>query len=199
MGEGSGREEEQLGDHGGLLFGSAAAREGHLAGVLSPAGSGALAFSHVLLRDSLYDALAPSRRALLHARAADRIEARGGPPALVARHLLAAGEETADAGRVARTVCRAAEAAVARHAADSAVEMIASARARLAGRLDEVTTLALDLADVDASMRLREGARENGRQDRARPADGERADRGEPRALARRRRVGRGGRARRSA
>jgi hypothetical protein len=31
--------------------------------------------------------------------------------------------------------------------------MIASARARLAGRLDEVTTLALDLADVDARMR----------------------------------------------
>src|SRR5262249_20754450 len=123
----------------------AAAREGHLAGVLSPAGPGALAFSHVLLRDSLYDTLAPSRRARWHARAADGVGARGGPPALVVRHLLAAGE-SADAGRVARTVCRAAEAAVARHAADSAVEMIASARARLAGRLDEVTTLALDLA-----------------------------------------------------
>jgi hypothetical protein len=131
----------------------AAVREGRLAGVLSPAGPGALSFSHVLLRDSLYDTLAPSRRALLHAHAADRFEARGGPPALVARHLLAAGE-VADAGRVARTVCRAAEAAVARHAPDSAVEMIASARARLAGRLDEVTTLALDLADVDASMRV---------------------------------------------
>jgi hypothetical protein len=130
----------------------AAAREGHLAGVLSPAGSDTLVFSHVLLRDSLYEALAASRRAFLHARAADRIEARGGPPALVARHLLAAGE-SADAGRVVRTVCRAAEAALARHAADSAIEMIASARARLAGRLDDVTMLALDLADVDASMR----------------------------------------------
>ena len=130
----------------------AAAHEGELGGVLSPAGTGALAFSHVLLRDALYDTLAASRRALLHARAADRLEVRGGPPALVARHLLAAGE-SADAGRVARTVCRAAEAAVARHAADSAVEMIASARARLAGRVDEITTLALDLADVDASMR----------------------------------------------
>jgi hypothetical protein len=130
----------------------AAAREGHLGGVLSPAGSGGLTFSHVLLRDSLYDTLAPSRRELLHARAAERIEARGGPPALVARHLLAAGE-SADAGRVARVVCRAAEAAIARHAADSAVELIATARTRLAGRLDEVTTLVLDLADVDASMR----------------------------------------------
>lgn len=129
----------------------AAAREGLVAGVLSPAGSEALAFSHLLLRDSLYDTLVPSRRGLLHVRAADGIEARGGPPALVARHLLAAGE-TADARRVALTVCRAAEAAVARHAADSAVEMIASARARLAGRLDDVTTLDLDLADVDASM-----------------------------------------------
>ena len=129
----------------------AAAREGQLAGVLSTAGAGALSFSHVLLRDSLYEALAPSRRALLHARAADAIEARGGPPALVARHLLAAGE-AADPGRVARTVCRAAEAAVARHAADSAVELMKAARARLAGRLDEATTLVLDLAEVDASM-----------------------------------------------
>jgi hypothetical protein len=130
----------------------AAAREGQLAGVLSSARGGALAFSHVLLRDSLYDTLTPSRRALLHVRAADRIEPRGAPPALVARHLLAAGE-TADAARVAGAVCRAADAAVARHAADSAVEMIASARLRLAGRLDETTTLMLDLAEVDASMR----------------------------------------------
>src|SRR5262249_3225732 len=93
----------------------------------------------------------PSRRALLHARAADRIEAQEGPPAIVAQHLLAAGE-AADAGRVARTVCRAAEAAVARHAADSAVEMIASARAPRGGRIAEATALMPDLAEVDATM-----------------------------------------------
>jgi hypothetical protein len=129
----------------------AAAREGQLAGVLSTAGSEALSFSHVLLRDSLYEALAPSRRALLHARAADAIEAQEGPPALVARHLLAAGE-AADPGRVARSVCRASEAAVARHAADTAIELMKAARARLTGRMDEATRLLLDLTEVEATM-----------------------------------------------
>lgn len=129
-----------------------AAREGQLAGVLSPAGRSTLVFAHVLLRDSLYETLAPSRRAALHVRAADGIEARGGSPALVAQHLLAAGE-AAEPGRVARTVCSAAEVAVTRHAADSAVEIIASARARLAGRLDGAMTLMLDLAELNATMR----------------------------------------------
>jgi hypothetical protein len=134
----------------------AAAREGQIAGILSPATAGAsrppLVFSHMLLRDSLYETLTPSRRDPLHARAASILEARGGPPALVAQHLLAAGD-AADAGRVARAVCGAGEAAVARHAADSAALMIASARARLAERLDEATTLMLDLAEVEANMR----------------------------------------------
>ncbi len=129
-----------------------AAREGQVAGVLSAVGGDALLFSHLLLRDSLYATLEPSRRARLHAGVADTIEARGGPPALAARHLLAAGQ-AADAGRVARTVCRAAEIAVARHAADSAVELLSRAQRQLAGRLDEVGTLALDLAEVDAIMR----------------------------------------------
>ncbi len=130
----------------------AAAREGQVAGILSPAGRGALAFSHVLLRDQLYETLPPSHREHLHARAAERVEAQGGPPSLVARHLLAAGE-AADAGRVARATCDAVEAAIVRQAADSAIELITSARARLAGRVDEATTLMLDLAEVDATMR----------------------------------------------
>jgi hypothetical protein len=129
-----------------------ASREGHLAGILTPAGNGSLVFSQVLLRDALYETLAPSRREALHARAADRIQAQSGPPALVTRHLLAAGA-VVDAGRVARAVGHAVEAAVARHAADSAVEMIANARVLLARRLDERATLMLDLAEVDASMR----------------------------------------------
>jgi hypothetical protein len=134
----------------------AAAREGQAAGVLSPAGAakGSLVFSHLLLRDVLYEALAPSRRESLHARAAETIEARGGPPAIVAEHLLAAGQAV-DTGRVARAVSRAAEAAVSRHAADSAIEIIASARGRLAGRVDEGTALILDLAEVDATMRTK--------------------------------------------
>jgi hypothetical protein len=132
----------------------AAAREGRAAGVLSPVGEakGSLVFSHMLLRDVLYQALALSRRASLHARAADTIEGRGGPPAIVAEHLLAAGEAV-DTGRVACAVSRAADAAVSRHAADSAIEIIASARGRLAGRIHEDTALILDLAEVDATMR----------------------------------------------
>jgi hypothetical protein len=130
----------------------AAAREGQVAGVLSAGTRGTLVFSHVLLRDALYETLAVSRSEPLHARAADLIEARGGPAALVARHLLDAGR-LADADRVAHSVCRAAEAEVARHAADSAALMLANARARLAGRLDEPTALLLDLGEVDALMR----------------------------------------------
>jgi hypothetical protein len=129
----------------------AAAREGQLAGVLSHAGNGALSFSHVLLRDALYEDLPPARRAQLHARAADVIEAAAGPVALVAQHLLAAGEAV-DGARVARSVCRAAEAAAARHAADTAIELVKTARTRLVGRLDEPTTLLLDLTEVDAGM-----------------------------------------------
>jgi tetratricopeptide (TPR) repeat protein len=131
----------------------AAAREGQVAGILSAGTRGTLLFSHVLLRDALYAGLTLSRSELLHARAADRIEAQGGPAALVARHLLDAGE-LADAGRCARSVCGAAEAEVARHAADSAALMIANARARLSGRLDEASALLLDLAEVDATMRV---------------------------------------------
>jgi hypothetical protein len=130
----------------------AAAREGQLAGILTPTKNGGLVFSHVLLRDSLYETLPPSRREPLHARAASILEARGGPPALVAQHLLAAGE-AADADVAVHTVCRAAEAAVARHAPDSAALMIASARDRLGPRLDEATRLVLDLTEVDALMR----------------------------------------------
>jgi tetratricopeptide (TPR) repeat protein len=135
---------------------AAAAREGLVAGVLSSTGTTKkeLAFAHVLLRDSLYEELPPLRRAALHVRAADQIEARGGPLSIVAEHLLAAGDG-ADAERVARVVCNAAEAEVRRHAADSAIELISSARTRLAERLAERTTLMFDLTEVDAIMRSR--------------------------------------------
>jgi hypothetical protein len=129
----------------------AAAREGHHAGVLLPRAD-VVAFSHVLLRDALYETLAPARRSSLHARAAEHIEAEHGPPALVAQHLLAA-RDVVDAVHAVRTVCRAAEIAVTRHAPDSAAQLLASARTRLAGRLDAPTALMLDLAEAEASMR----------------------------------------------
>jgi hypothetical protein len=138
---------------GGTLDGiEAAVREGQQAGVLLRPKNGSLVFSHLLLRDALYGTLAASRRESLHMRAAERIDAQAGPAALVAQHLLAAGE-VANADRVARAVLRAAETAIARHAADSAAQIIATARAKLAGRLSEATTLTLDLGEVDATMR----------------------------------------------
>lgn len=65
----------------------------------------------------------PSRRASRHAVAAARLEARGGPLALIAVHLLAA-RKVVDVDRVARMVCNAAEAAVRRYAADSAIDPV---------------------------------------------------------------------------
>jgi hypothetical protein len=132
-----------------------AGREATLAGVLAPARAtspASLAFAHVLLRDALYDALPPSRRAELHARAADVIEARGAPPALVATHLLEAGDSV-DAGRITTSLCRAADAALARHAADAALELLTRGRERLGKRLDEAMSLVLDLTVADAKMR----------------------------------------------
>jgi hypothetical protein len=74
--------------------------------------------------------------------------------ALVAQHLLDAGAAT-NVDRVARIVCRAGEDALARHAADSAIELVTRARARLGGRLDEAMGLMLDLVLADAQMRAR--------------------------------------------
>lgn len=133
----------------------AAAREAQVAGILASdasAATGTLAFAHVLLRDSLYDVLSPSRRESLHTAAAERIEAQRGPATLIAQHLLSAGDSV-DPGRIARAVALAVETAVARHAADSVSEMIAHARRKLAGKLDDAATLALDLAELDAMMR----------------------------------------------
>jgi len=128
-----------------------AVREGQLAGINSRAARGAFSFAHVLLRDALYDGLIPSQGESLHAQAAARLEAGDGPAALVVQHLLAAGTAT-DAGRVVGGVLRAAEMAVARHAADSALILIASARSRLQGRLSETSALMLELAELDARM-----------------------------------------------
>ena len=53
-------------------------------------------FAHMLLRDRLYDAIAPSRCASLHWRAGERLDLGGGNPALAAHHLCAgvsAGDE----------------------------------------------------------------------------------------------------------
>lgn len=68
-------------------------------------------FAHALIRDAAYAGLLASRRRTLHARVADRLEARPGTPAfgLIAAHLVAAG----DLGRAVPLLRAAADAALA--------------------------------------------------------------------------------------
>ena len=65
--------------------------------LVQPADDGAYAFSHALLRNTLYDAVHSARRRQLHAGVARALEVRSaGPPspAVLAHHFLAAGERS---------------------------------------------------------------------------------------------------------
>jgi DNA-binding SARP family transcriptional activator len=65
--------------------------------LVQPADDGAYAFSHALLRNTLYDAMHSARRRQLHAAVARALEVRSaGPPspAVLAHHFLAAGERS---------------------------------------------------------------------------------------------------------
>lgn len=116
------------------------AHEAVRAGVLAPGDR--VLFSHVLLRDALYASIEPSRRRTLHARVAEHAAA----PELAAHHLL---EARADAARVIPIVVAAADAAMRRHAVESALELVARARELV----DDRSSLALDLIVAEADMR----------------------------------------------
>jgi tetratricopeptide (TPR) repeat protein len=111
------------------------------AGVVVEVGADRYEITHALLRDALYDALGPERRALIHARAAETVE----EPEVVAAHLIAAvsavGAERAFAGalsaaaRAMRTLAFEDAALVLERAIEalaSAVERITLARAFVA-------------------------------------------------------------------
>ncbi len=99
----------------------AALDEATAAGVVHRRGE-RLSFSHILLRDRLYDALSPSRCAALHWRAGERLDLGGGDAALAAHHLCA-GISAGDEGRVLTAVREAMQHAMARFAFEDAVRL----------------------------------------------------------------------------
>jgi hypothetical protein len=79
-------------------------------------------FSHVLLRDRLYDDLTPSRRAALHWAAGTSGLGRGDDPATAVHHLLA-GHSAGDPIRAAEVALAAANAALDRFAFEASMQL----------------------------------------------------------------------------
>jgi len=76
-------------------------------GLVHESGVDRYRFAHALIRQTLYEELAAGRRARLHRRAVDALDARRAPVAELAHHLIAAGPR-GDADRAAELACTAA-------------------------------------------------------------------------------------------
>jgi hypothetical protein len=126
--------------------------EAREAGLVTRNAPGRHAFSHILLRDRIYESIAPSRRAELHTAAGRRLEARGDLASAV-HHLLEARARE-EAPRVALAAARG---ALTRLAFEEA-ERLAS---RALPLVDEKTELSCELEMVFAEslIRMGEGAR----------------------------------------
>jgi predicted ATPase len=117
------------------------------AALIEPHENGAWRFSHGLIHDAAYAGLLASRRRLLHARFADRLEARGaGTAGQVAAHRVAAGD-------IARAI------PLLRDAADSALALGAAAEAAAfwmqaadLAASDDPETAAVDRARARAAL-----------------------------------------------
>ncbi|WP_437335384.1 ATP-binding protein [Sorangium sp. So ce394] len=141
----------------------AAAHEACALGVLAPVSPGRYRFSHALVAETLVQELPPARRALLHQRAAEALEARHeGDPAAplheIARHWLEAG--VASAPRAARAAERAARLAMARLAFADAAALYERALAAeaLASPVDPARQGELLVAHVEALARAEQRA-----------------------------------------
>ena len=143
----------------------AAIREGERAGVLV-AHTARCSFAHVLLRDRLYDALAPSRRAELHWRAAEVLEDAGADAVTVAHHLLA-GASAGDASRAVRSAIHAAEQATTRLGFEAAAALCEQILALPASTIDARARCDAELALADALSRAGDPPRSRAAADRA--------------------------------
>jgi hypothetical protein len=149
--------------------------EARSAGLVTSLGSAKQAFAHMLIRDALYGALAPSRRAALHAAAGERLAGRG-DLATAAHHLFEAG----DRERAATVALDAVRSALATLAFEDA-KALASRALEVAAPESEV---ACELALLAAEALVRMGASVEGKPAALRAADV--ASRiGAPRLLAR--------------
>lgn len=140
---------------------SAAADAGILIG--SAASLGSYRFSHALVRETLYEDLGPARRAELHRRAGEALEATYGPDAEsrlteLAHHFLQAAPGGGDEGKAVWYAMRAAERAVAQFAFEEASGHYRRALEALElGAGDGPTRCTLLLAYGDALWRAGEG------------------------------------------
>ncbi|MDX8147503.1 AAA family ATPase [Lentzea sp. BCCO 10_0061] len=123
---------------------SASLDEAVAAGVLQVR-DGALAFAHALVRDAVYEDLAPSARADLHRRCALALAAGGGAPGRIAAQWRRAGGVDAPA-ECTRWATEAARAATAELAYDEAVGFAALA---LAASEEKTAELTLGLARAE--------------------------------------------------
>jgi tetratricopeptide (TPR) repeat protein len=134
-----------------------AAAEGLVADV--PGGPGRMRFSHVLLRDVLYEGLRGPRRTQLHRQVAGALEAlytaRPEPHLAELAHHFVEAAPGGDVGRAIEYATRAADRALAQLAYEEAARLYATAldTAELAQAADDVTRGELLLALSDAQAR----------------------------------------------
>jgi DNA-binding SARP family transcriptional activator len=98
--------------------------------------AGSYAFRHPLMREVIYAGLTATRRAHLHMRIAEALDARDAPPGLVAEHVIRAGELVPPV-RAAGLFARAADAASEERRHRDAAGLYERAAAALDGRPEE--------------------------------------------------------------
>ena len=142
------------------------ARHGVELGILEPIEPERYQFTHVLLRDCLYDALATSQQSALHWAAGLVAQAHGADPMVVANHLLA-GAAAGDRTLAATAALGAAQKALSGLAFEAAAD-VAERGLALLGSENSPVACALEIACGEG--RIRSGAMDAGHAHCARAA-----------------------------